>query len=358
MTQRITVCGGGNGSHAMAGDLANRGYNVTLFEHARFKQNIEKVLTTRTIELTDEIEATVMLDQVTLDAKNAVKDAEVIILPIPTYAQEPFFDLMLPFLHEDQKVIATTGNLGSIVLGNSLKDRGIKGLLVGETSTLPYIARMAGPGKVRVIKDKKLFYGSAFPADQNHEFIELVNSIYKNAATSTKDVVETALNNLNPVAHPVGLLLNAGSIESAQMSESDYYLYREGISPSVAGVIEAVERERLNVVDALGYTAKHLAGEDTVYNVLHDPRLLDSVGPNRIDDRYLTEDVPYGLVPLSGLAKLVGKKTPVIDALVVMASALMGIEYWTEGRSLERLGIAGLSLDQLKRFLVDGGAQN
>ncbi|MHA2374372.1 MAG: NAD/NADP octopine/nopaline dehydrogenase family protein, partial [Candidatus Thorarchaeota archaeon] len=251
MTENITVCGGGNGSHAMAGDLANRGYNVTLFEHTQFRQNIEKVLTTRTIELTDEIEGTVTLDQVTLDAKEAVEDAEVILLPVPTYAQEPFFDLMLPFLREDQRVIATTGNLGSIVLGNNLKERGIKRLLVGETSTLPYIARMIGPGKVRVIKDKKKFHVSAFPAEQNHEFTELVNSMYKNAATPTKDVVETALNNLNPVAHPVGLLLNAGSIEAAQMNESDYYLYREGISPAVAGVIEAVEQERLDVADAL-----------------------------------------------------------------------------------------------------------
>ncbi|MBD3158310.1 MAG: hypothetical protein GF309_05915, partial [Candidatus Lokiarchaeota archaeon] len=263
MTQKITVCGGGNGSHAMAGDLSLRGYKVTLFEHPKFRQNIEKVLQTMTIEVVGEIEGTANLEGVTVSPKEAVEDANTILLPIPTYAQEPFFDLMMPFFKEDQRVIMTTGNYGSIILGNFLNTRRNIQMVVGETSTLPYIARMMGPGKVRVIKDQKKFFASAFPAEHNQDVIQELDSLYKNVAIPTRDSVETALNNLNPVAHPAGLLLNAGKIESAEIEGEDYYLYREGISPSVARVIETVNAERLKTATALGYSAKSLCEEDT-----------------------------------------------------------------------------------------------
>jgi opine dehydrogenase len=354
MTRNITVCGGGNGAHAMAADLAFRGFKVTLFEHPQFEKNIRKALETKTVEVTGEIEATVTIDNATTSAKEAIVAAETIIFATPTYAQEPFTELMLPFLHEKQKVILTTGNLGSLYLGKRLNEIGTRGVLVGETSTLPYIARMVSPGKVKIIRDKKKFLASAFPATNNAEFLNELNLIYNDAATLTRDVVETFLNNLNPIAHPCGLILNAGRIEAAHMNRQDYFLYREGVSPSIAKVIEAVERERLEVAKALSYKVKRLAENDTVYNVLHDPRLLESVGPNSLEDRYLTEDVPFGLIPLSELAKLVDKKTPLNDAFITIASFLIGTDYWAEGRTFASLGIEDLSLVQLKQFLLEG----
>ena len=354
MTQNITVCGGGNGAHAMAADLSFRGFKVTLFEHPQFEKNIKKVLETKTIEVVGEIEATVVVDKATVDAKEATMNAETIIFATPTYAQEPFIELMLPFIQEKQSVILTPGNLGALHLKNRLNEIGTKGVLVGDTSTLPYIARMVHPGKVKIIRDKKKFLASAFPGKNNPEFLDQLSLIYNDAATPTRDVVETFLNNLNPVAHPVGLLLNAGRIESAHMDQQDYFLYREGVSPSVAKVIEVVEKERLQVAEALSYKVKRLAENDTVYNVLHDPRLLESVGPNSLEDRYLTEDVPFGLIPLSELAKLVNKKIPLIDALITIASFLIGTDYWTKGRNFASLGVENLSLSQLRRFLLEG----
>ncbi len=354
MTQNITVCGGGNGAHAMAGDLSLRGYKVSLFEHPKFENNIKKVLETKTIELVGEIEDTAVIERATINAKEAIADAEVILFATPTYAQEPFIDLLLPFIHKEQCVILTTGNLGSLYVQKRLWEYGTKDVLVGETSTLPYIARMVHPGKVKVIRDKKKFLASAFPANNNSEFLNQVNSLYDGAATSTRDALGTFLNNLNPVAHPCGILLNAGRIESAHMNRQDYYMYREGVTPSVAKVIEAVERERLRVAEVLSYNVKRLAADDTVYNVLHDPKLLESVGPNSLEDRYLTEDVPFALVPLSGLAKVVNIKTELIDAFITIASSLTGIDYWVKGRNLASIALSNLTLHQLKQYLVEG----
>ena len=49
---RIAVLGGGNGAHAMAADMALRGFEVALAELPALSRRLGKVLRTRTIELT------------------------------------------------------------------------------------------------------------------------------------------------------------------------------------------------------------------------------------------------------------------------------------------------------------------
>lgn len=48
--------------------------------------------------------------------------------------------------------------------------------------------------------------------------------------------------------------------------------------------------------------------------------------------RYLSEDVPYNLVALRGVAELVGVETPTIDLLITWAQEVMGTEYLVDGR--------------------------
>ena len=43
MAVKVAVLGGGNGGHAAAADLSNRGFCVHMYEDARFAGNIKKV---------------------------------------------------------------------------------------------------------------------------------------------------------------------------------------------------------------------------------------------------------------------------------------------------------------------------
>ncbi len=49
-----------------------------------------------------------------------------------------------------------------------------------------------------------------------------------------------------------------------------------------------------------------------------------------------------------------GVPTPVMDSLVSLGGVLLEEDCWETGRSLEDLGIAGMSLDELKSYLVEG----
>ena len=51
MAVKVAVLGGGNGGHAAAADLSNRGFCVHMYEDARFAGNIKKVFDTHEITM-------------------------------------------------------------------------------------------------------------------------------------------------------------------------------------------------------------------------------------------------------------------------------------------------------------------
>jgi opine dehydrogenase len=76
--------------------------------------------------------------------------------------------------------------------------------------------------------------------------------------------------------------------------------------------------------------------------------------PQTLRTRYLTEDVPCGLVPIVALARRAGLETPASHGVVDLACALLGRDFWSEGRTLGQLGLAGLSVEEIKRFVETG----
>jgi len=77
-------------------------------------------------------------------------------------------------------------------------------------------------------------------------------------------------------------------------------------------------------------------------------------GPASMHDRFVTEDVPYGLVLLSTLGQLLDIPTPISDAIVNLSGAINRIDYWAQGRGVSELGIGGMSLEQIQTFLKSG----
>ena len=60
------------------------------------------------------------------------------------------------------------------------------------------------------------------------------------------------------------------------------------------------------------------------------------------------------LVAMAEIAKLVGVATPVMDSVVVLASVLRSEDYWSTGRTLEKMGLNSMTVDEIKEFLLNG----
>jgi hypothetical protein len=77
-------------------------------------------------------------------------------------------------------------------------------------------------------------------------------------------------------------------------------------------------------------------------------------GPEHLKDRFITEDVPYGMVLLSTLGNLLGISTPTHDAVIQLTSVINRTDYWKTGRGIKELGLSKMDKQSLKKFLIDG----
>jgi opine dehydrogenase len=374
--KRIAVIGAGNGGHAMAAHKTLDGFEVSLFELPRFADNIRQVLDTGqiTIEWPEQRKETVRIHQVTTDIAAALKGAEVIFVVTPAFGHKTMAEGCAPHVEEGQIICLTPGSGGSLDFARIFRAQGVdENVLLCEGCTLPYGARLAGPGHVLVYTEAVTLPTGVFPANRTDEAIARLREVYP-SITPAANVLEAALNNPNPIVHPAATLLSVTRIE---YSGGEFYLYREGMTPAVARVYEALERERLAILERLGLKLHHYADLDARgYNLgvtleeCHDRILNTSMdaafgagsievgmkmrGPTSMQDRYVTEDVPYGLVLLATLGRLLDIATPITDAVINLWGAINRADYWTEGRGVDELGLGGMNVAQIKAFLETG----
>ena len=143
------------------------------------------------------------------------------------------------------------------------------------------------------------------------------------------------------------MLLNAGRIER---SRGDFHFYEEGVTPSVARAIEAVDRERLAVGAAYGLALDSVAEtfwkagfgpRGDIWATINGSRMLTAVrAPGSLETRWLSEDIPYGIATWSLLGEIAGVPTRLMRALVDLGSAVTGQDFWKAARSPADLGIA------------------
>jgi opine dehydrogenase len=177
-------------------------------------------------------------------------------------------------------------------------------------------------------------------------------------------VLHTGLNNMGAIFHPALTLLNAGRIES---TGGDFQFYIDGVTPSVARVLEVLDRERVTVASALGIRARTALewlkmaydsdGRD-LYEAIHNqPGYYGITAPPTLNHRYITEDVPMSLVPIAALGTQVGVKVRGMDSIVRLACIIHRTDYWRRGRTLDRLGIDRWSVSELTRYVMEGVAE-
>ena len=355
----IAVLGGGSGGHAMAADLALRGFDVKFYEVHEFEEDFAPVIRSGGIEITGVGRTGVAkLKKATTDIKEAVKGADVINVVTPAFAHETFYTRLAPHLEDGQIVVTHNGCFGSLQLSNILKGMKIdKDIMIGETSILVYACKKIAPGKVNMGGIKSMVSFATLPASDTSKALKVINALFPQFIPAT-NVLETSLENLNFVLHPPVMLLNAGRIED---TAGNFLFYINGVTPSISRVAEEFDNERIVVEKALGLkptstkewlTKMYGSKGKSLYEVIQDTKPYhDPIGgkaPSSFAFRYITEDVPYGLVPIASLGNLLNVPTPTAKALIHIASVINQTDYWREGLTVEKMGLAGKTAKQIK----------
>jgi opine dehydrogenase len=292
----------------------------------------------------------------------AVRHAEVIQVVVPSSAHADIAAAAAPYLKDGQIIILHPGRTcGALEFVKVMRDNGCKAdATVAEAETFIYASRSDGPAQARIFRIKEAVPLAALPAIRTPKVLEIINEAYPQFIDGV-DVLNTGLNNMGAIFHPALTLLNAGWIEA---THGDYQFYIDGVTPSVARVLEVLDRERVTVASSLGIRARtslewlklayDTEGEDLHEAIHNQPGYYGIKAPPTLNHRYIFEDVPMSLVPIASLGKRYGVSVLAMESIIKLGSIIHRTDYWRRGRTVEKLGLDQWSVSELTRFVQEG----
>ncbi len=299
--------------------------------------------------------------EICTDLAHAVAAAHLVVVAVPATAHEDLAPRLVRLLTDGQVVLMPPGTFGSVLFGSAMAQADHRAeVAFAEAGTLPYLARRQGAEVVVSAYATRLPTG-VFPERLSGRVYPVLRAAYP-SIEECGDGLSGALMNAGPIIHPPLIMMNAGPLEHSD----DWDIHNEGTQPAVRRVTDALDQERIALREALGYEGPHFpladhyrpGGDEWMYGDSAHQRLVDSDGwrePVELTEhRYLQEDTRLGLSLLVSLGRWTAVPTPVAAGLLSIASALVGKDLYAQGRTLERLGLAGFTPGELQHFLQDG----
>ncbi|MCG8542425.1 MAG: NAD/NADP octopine/nopaline dehydrogenase family protein [Clostridia bacterium] len=326
-------------------------------------------------------------DKVTTDVAEAVKGAGIIIITTPAVGHLPFFEKLIPALEDGQIVHIFPDNYGSLLLRKMMREAGCKkDVIVGGWSSSTYGSRVDIKGGV-VLPHIRVYYraitlrGASLPSSDQEAFLESTKYMGAMDAVTNGDgaiggdtVFDTGFSNVNPILHCPGTLLGVGTMENYGViygeNKYDFSIYTHAYCPSISQVQYTLYKEECAIAEAMGVGIQHFdkkqffsrenilgceyMGMDYEIPFEEIDEIQIGTGPHTIDHRYVTEDIPVGCHVYHELGKKFGVKTPVIDSMINIASAMLERDFYKEGYTLDYLGVGHMDKEQLLDYLHNG----
>jgi len=348
----VAIIGTGIGGTEMAGYLGIGGARVRV--HDVRVEAVGGIRERGGLDVSGIVSGFAPVECATTDLAEAVQGASLIAVTTVNNDHDAVAAALAPLLRDGQIVCLIPGYIGgALQFRHRLDGLGCRArVALGEMDNFPFTGAIEGPWSVRVASLKRQLHVAALPASDGPAVVEAVRAVLP-PAVAAANVFQTALATMNPILHVPGMLGNQGRLDAGE----PFQFYGAGITPSVARVVDALDGERVALARAFKVAvptvrqwlaqAYGLVGEDlyALIQRLHHEVFKSSPAPSRLDARYVTEDVPFGLVPLSELGRLAGVPTPIALGLAQVASAALGRDFFAEGRTLARMGLEGRPLD-------------
>ena len=360
----VAIIGVGIGGCYLVAELGIAGFKLRL--HDIDDSRLSEIRARGGMEVERERDGFAAIERVTSDLGSAVDGADVIIVVTGGNTQAVVARSLAPLLRDGQVILLIQGNTaGSLIVRRALDDAGCHADVdVAEMDNYPYSCWRLSPTRIRPIVKKRWLQVATFPGNRIGEVFPRLSPLFPQAVAAP-NVLYTGFTNANAMLHVANCVANAGRIESGE----SYKFYAEGVTPAVARLYEAINAERVAVAAALGASVPTLADWfDRVYGV-REMTLVETCRrltynsdgpyqatgtPKSLDHKFITEDVPTGLIPMSALGAAVGVRTPAIDALVEIVRNLTGKDVAAEARTLESLGLSGMDGPQIRRVVEEG----
>lgn len=394
-TKPIAVLGAGAVGKAIAGDCALGGAKVRLCDLPPFaEKTLFGVEKTGIKFFGDQLNlygferhGQARMDKVTTDVAEAVKGAGLVVVATPCAGHKPFFEKLIPALEDGMVIHIFPDNYGSLILRKMMREAGCtKQVIIGGWSSSTYGSRVEIKGGV-ILPQIRVYYraitlrGAAMPACDTDAFLESAKYLpsmdavtHGQGAVAGDTVMDTGFSNVNPVLHCPGAILGVGVMENFGVifgeDKYKFSIYSHAYCPSISEVQYAFYKEECALAEAMGVGIQpyrkeqffsrenvlgaEYMGEDYVIPFDQQDPIQFGTGPFTMENRYITEDIPVGCHVYHELGKKFGVKTPVIDSMINLASAILQRDFYQMGYTLDYLGIGHMSKEEMNAYLREG----
>lgn len=359
---RVAVVGAGNVGCALAADMAYRGLEVALIKTSQsihdenfiyLQENQGKMVLhdfgesgSMNPEDLEKVDKVGYIKKVTRNLSD-VSFADVIIMTIQTNYHESLIKRMAKYLRDGQILLILPGYFAT---GYVLKYAGDKDIIVAEAQSSFIDGRICAPGEFKVgFRNVRNPLG-IYPSDAVEKAKAKLDKlgfpfVYKDS------VVYAALHNPNMIVHTIGSIM---AIPMIDIMKDDFCMYHRSFTEHTWKVLEKLDSEKMDILEKIGFERQPYVEECKFRNSLDDTEDAKAVffdyasmptrakGPVTVNSRYITEDVPQGLVMMESLGEELGVATPIATALINIASAALERDFRAEGRTRERLGGANM----------------
>ena len=356
---KVGIAGAGAIAFGAAAFLEKAGHKAVLWSPSG--ERTKRLAADEPLKATGAVEGT-FHPGVAHSAEELAQAADVILVALPGYGHKAVFDAIAPHLRDGQPIIISSHmSFGALYLSRLLAERGIGAPIIawGTTATTGRQPSFVD-ASVNTVRD--LIDMCAVPDAASDEGLALCRRLFGNRFRQRDGLLAIALSNLNPQSHMGIALCNMTRMEHGETWSQGF-----NVTPNVGRLLEALDRERLAIADALGLSVRNIF--EHFHLSFHVPQSSVSdmnqqmhkegrvgAGPTTADSRYVTEDVPYGLCVTVALGALTGREATLHQAGVAILSALYGRDFAMENALLNALQLDNMSLTYLTGLCRDGFA--
>lgn len=317
------------------------------------------------------------------ELEEVVREADLVRIITVSTGHRDVARKLAPFLGQDKKqyVLLEPGRtFGAVEFYNTLRDTAVEEdrlekIVLGEAGTFIFAARKYAPRRGYVLKAKDSLTVAAMPATKDREspngnttdLVRYLKEFYPQTMHSpTGNVLYTSFDNVGTIFHAVLMTLWSGVIEMQHKDQIFAHVqHYSDVTDNMGRVLEAADRERVKVAESFGVYVDSarkwlqrtygVAGTTLAESMRNNPAYAGLSVPDTLNHRYLFEDARTSALPISELASIADLETPRLSYTVDIASDLLQKDLRSDGRTLDRMGINGMKVDDIVNLVNYGG---
>jgi len=295
------------------------------------------------------------------NAAQLAADNDVLMIVLPGYGHKAVMDALVAHIQPHHTIIISSHtSLGALYMAGQLAQRDIAVPIIAWGTTITTGRQHQDYCSVLVNTVRAKVDFCTIPSSANPTSKKLCQTLFGDRFVQREGLLAILLSNLNPQNH-MGIALG----NMSRMERGEQWSQGQNVTPKIGAMLEALDEERLAIAQALGLSVRtifehfHLSFHVPIASIHEMNQAMHAqgsggIGPDTADSRYVTEDVPYGLVTTVALGKLVGKRARLHESGVTLFSAMYARNFAAENHLLAALNLENIPLEVLKEAAFSG----